>query len=156
MSFRIGVIGSSASVPRYEALAYEVGRLIAAKGWILICGGLGGVMEAACKGALENGGLTVGIIPSDGEDANPYVKIPVITGMGYARNFILVKSSQALIAIGGEYGTLSEIAIALKLKKPVIGLETWDIKGILKASNPEEAIRLAEAALTRGKNNAFF
>ncbi len=151
LSFRIGVIGSSASDPRCEALAYEVGRLIAAKGWILICGGLGGVMEAACRGALERGGLTVGIIPSDGEDANPYVKIPVITGMGYARNFIIVKSSQALIAIGGEYGTLSEIAIALKLKKPVIGLETWDIKGILKASTPEEAIQFAEAALTRGK-----
>lgn len=147
LSFRIGVIGSSASIPHHEALAYEVGKLIAEKGWVLICGGLGGVMEAACRGALEKGGLTVGIIPSDGEDVNPYVKIPVITGMGYARNFIIVKSSQALIAIGGEFGTLSEIAIALKLKKPVIGLETWNIKGILKAATPEEAIQMVEATL---------
>ncbi|MEM2990784.1 MAG: TIGR00725 family protein [Halobacteria archaeon] len=147
LSFRIGVIGSSASIPRHEALAYEVGKLIAEKGWVLICGGLSGVMEAACRGALEKGGLTVGIIPSDGEDANPYVKIPVITGIGYARNIIIVKSSQALIAIGGEFGTLSEIAIALKLKKPVIGLETWDIKGILKAATPEEAIQMVEIAL---------
>lgn len=144
---RIGVIGSSANIPRHEALAYEVGKLIAMKGWVLICGGLGGVMEAACRGALEKGGLTVGIIPSDGMDANPYVKIPIITGMGYARNIIIVKSSQALIAIGGEFGTLSEIAIALKLKIPVIGLETWDIKGILKAASPEEAIQMVEAAL---------
>lgn len=144
---RIGVIGSSVSIPRFEALAYEVGKLIAMKGWVLICGGLGGVMEAACRGALEKGGLTVGIIPSDGEDVNPYVKIPIITGMGYARNIIIVKSSQALIAIGGEFGTLSEIAIALKLKKPVIGLETWDIGGILKATTPEEAIQMVEAAL---------
>lgn len=151
MSLRIGVIGSGVYSPRHEAIAYEVGRLIAEKGWILVCGGLGGVMEAACEGAKENGGITVGIIPSDGEDANPHVRIPIITGMGYARNFIIVKSSQALIAIGGEYGTLSEIAIALKLKKPVIGLETWDIKGISKASTPEEAVRLVEEALAGGE-----
>ncbi len=151
MSLRVGVIGSSAYSLHHDALAYEVGRLIAEKGWVLVCGGLGGVMEAACKGAREHGGLTVGIIPSDGEEANPFVSVPIITGMGYARNVILVKSSQALIAIGGEYGTLSEIAIALKLKKPIVGLESWDIKGISKAGSPEEAIRLIEAAFTGGE-----
>ena len=119
-----------------------MGELVAKRGAVLICGGLEGVMEAASLGAKNAGGTTVGIIPSyEKKDANPYVQIVVATGMGHARNTIVAASSDALIAIGGETGTLSEIALALKLGKKVIGLETWDIPGVIKAKTPEEAVK---------------
>jgi hypothetical protein len=124
---RIGVIGESVASKRSIDLAYRVGREIARMGAILVCGGLGGVMEATCRGAREEGGLTVGILPGeDPGEANPYVDIPIITGLSHGRNIIVVRSSQAIIAIGGSYGTLSEIAFALKLGIPIIGLNTWN------------------------------
>lgn len=145
----ISVIGDSSCDKNIYRIAEEVGKLIAEKGWILITGGLGGVMEAASKGAKEAGGITVGILPGfSKEDANKYIGIPITTGLSHARNIIVARSADALIAISGGYGTLSEIAIALKLGKPVIGIKTrtrvvptWDnIKGIIKVNSPEEAV----------------
>jgi uncharacterized protein (TIGR00725 family) len=144
----IGVIGGSEVSPQLAGLAEEVGREIARRGAALVCGGLGGVMEAACRGASEAGGLTIGILPGDSrETANPYVKIPIVTGIGYARNATVVKTSQAVIAIDGSYGTLTEIAYALQSGISVIGLGTWSIsidgkmdKNIIPAKNPEEAV----------------
>jgi uncharacterized protein (TIGR00725 family) len=117
----------------------------------MICGGLGGVMEAAARGAKEEGGLTVGVLPGDDpQQANPYVDIPIVTGMGYARNIIIVRSSRAIIAVGGSYGTLSEIAYALNLGVHLVGLGTWDIAkidegktGMVVARTPEEAVERA-------------
>lgn len=140
----IGVIGGSFVEQKYLDLAFEVGRLLSQKDIIIVCGGLGGVMEAVCKGASQNNGLTVGLLPaSDIKMANPYVKIPLATGIGSARNKIIVESSQALIAIAGAYGTLSEIALALDSGKKVIGLGTWDIPGVIQANSAEEAVNLA-------------
>ncbi|RKX71024.1 TIGR00725 family protein, partial [candidate division WOR-3 bacterium] len=112
---------------------------------ILICGGMGGVMEAACKGAREAGGLTIGILPGNSiESANPYVDIPIATGFGEARNVIITRTAQALIAIDGKYGTLSEIAFAIIFRKPVIGINTWDIRApIKKVADAESAVELA-------------
>lgn len=138
----ISVIGDSLCDNDTYVTAERVGRLIAQKGWILITGGLGGVMEAASKGAKEAGGITVGILPGFSKDeANPFVSIPITTGLSHARNIIIARSADALIAISGGYGTLSEIAIALKLGKPVIGINTWkNIEGVIEASSPEDAI----------------
>jgi uncharacterized protein (TIGR00725 family) len=124
----IAVIGNS-SCSREEAKSAEtVGELLAQRGATIICGGLAGVMEAVCRGARSKGGLTVGILPGDdSSSANKWVSIPVVTGIGQARNVAVVKSAQAVIAIGGGYGTLSEIAYALKSGIPVIGLHTWSL-----------------------------
>jgi uncharacterized protein (TIGR00725 family) len=122
----IGVIGGSEVTAPVAKLAEEVGREIALKGAVLVCGGMGGVMEAACKGASDEGGLTIGILPGDSRNtANSYVKIHIVTGIGYARNVAVVKTSQAIIAIDGSYGTLTEIGYALQAGIPVIGLDTW-------------------------------
>jgi hypothetical protein len=137
----IAVIGGHTCSKRIYKIAKDTGFLIAKEGWILICGGHGGVMEAACLGAKEAGGLTVGILPSfDGKDANPYVDIKIPTGLGYARNILVVRSAQFVIAIDGKYGTLSELSFALNEEKPVLGVETWDIKGVIKVRTPQEAI----------------
>ena len=121
----IAVIGGSQPSAEEARLAEEVGRELARQGATLVCGGLGGVMEAACRGASSVGGVTIGILPGDSpEAANPYVQIPIVTGMGYARNISVVKSAQAVIAVGGSYGTLSEIAHARQGGIPVIGLNT--------------------------------
>ncbi len=147
----IAVIGGGqCSVPEAK-LAEEVGRELARRGAILVCGGLGGVMEAACKGASAEGGVTIGILPGDNyQAANPYVQIPIVTGIGYARNIAVVKSAQAVIAIGGSYGTLSEISHALQSGIPVIGLNTWSLSrngqpdnSIIPAQNPAEAVNKA-------------
>jgi uncharacterized protein (TIGR00725 family) len=149
---RIGVMGPSGCSTDVQDLAREVGRCIARAGGILICGGLGGVMEAAARGAKEYGGLAVGILPGrHAVEANPYIDIPIVTGMGNARNVINVLSSQAVIAIHGSHGTLSEIALALKCGVPVIGLQTWGLTtpggceevNIVAASTPEEAVAIA-------------
>jgi len=142
---QIGVIGSGECSSKIKKLAEEVGREIARRGATLVCGGLGGVMEAAAKGAKEAGGLTVGILPGfHAEEANPYIDVVVVTGMSYARNAIVVRSSDALIAIEGKYGTLSEIAFALQMRKPVIGLNTWKIsEEIVLSSSPVEAVEKA-------------
>jgi uncharacterized protein (TIGR00725 family) len=124
----IAVIGDSSCSPEEAKLAENVGELLAQRGAIIVCGGLGGVMEAVCRGAKSKGGLTVGILPGqDSSMANPWVDIPVVTGIGEARNIAIVKSAQTVIAIGRGYGTLSEIAYALKNNIPVIGLNTWSM-----------------------------
>ena len=124
----IGVIGGSEVSSQVASLAEEVGREIARQGAVLVCGGLTGVMEAACRGASAEGGLTIGILPGDDRHtANSFVQIPIVTGIGYARNAIVVKSSQAIIAIDGSYGTLSELAFALQSGIPIIGLGTWSV-----------------------------
>lgn len=144
----IGVIGGSDVSPQVAELAEEVGREIARRGAILVCGGMGGVMEAACRGACDEGGMTIGILPGESRnDANPYVRIPILTGIGYARNIAVVKSSRAIIAVDGAYGTLTEIGYALQGGTPVIGLDTWSLtikgktdKNIINAKNPKEAV----------------
>ncbi len=140
----IGVIGAGAADEKMFKAAETVGRLIAKKGALLVCGGLGGVMEAAAKGAKAEGGTTIGILPQTGkESSNPYIDIPVATGFGEGRNVIIVRTADVLIAVGGEYGTLSEIAFALKMGKTVIGLNTWGIKGVINAANEKEAVERA-------------
>jgi uncharacterized protein (TIGR00725 family) len=137
----IAVIGAGSADKSILKIAEDVGKLIAGRNAILICGGLGGVMEAAAKGARSEGGTAVGILPQDHKDeANLYIDIPVATGFGEGRNVIIVRTADAIIAVGGEYGTLSEIAFGLKMGKPVIGIKTWDIKGIIRAENAEEAV----------------
>ncbi|MCK5513925.1 MAG: TIGR00725 family protein [Deltaproteobacteria bacterium] len=145
MSIQIGVIGAGQCSLEIERLAEEVGREIAKKKALLICGGLGGVMEASARGAKQEGGVTIGILPGFSfEDANPFIDIPIVTGLSHARNVLVVRSSQAIIAVEGGYGTLSEIGIALKLRKPVVGLRTWDIsKKIVTVETPEDAVKKA-------------
>jgi uncharacterized protein (TIGR00725 family) len=126
------------------AAAEAVGRGLAAGGAVVVCGGLGGAMEAACRGAKEAGGTTVGLLPGlDRRDANPYVDVTVPTGLGEARNALVVRAADALIAVGGGYGTLSEIGLALRTGKRVVGLATWEIDGIDSVSSPEEAVEAA-------------
>lgn len=155
----IAVIGNSSCSAEEAKLAETVGELLADRGVIIVCGGLGGVMEAVCRGAKSKGGLTIGVLP--GEDpsmANPWVSIPVVTGMGEARNVVIVKSAQAVIAIGGGYGTLSEMAHALKSGIPVIGLNTWlairngrEDDSIIKVHDAKEAVDKAIALAKRHK-----
>jgi uncharacterized protein (TIGR00725 family) len=126
-----------------------VGRELASRGVVLVCGGLGGVMEAACRGAKESGGRTVGILPgADRSAANPYVDVAIATGLGEARNALVVRAADALIAVGGGYGTLSEVALALKAGKRVVGLGTWDVEGVVAADSPEAAVETVLRHLT--------
>ena len=139
------------------AEAEEVGRLLAREGAVLVCGGLGGTMEAACRGAASEGGLSVGILPdADRSRANPYLTVAIPTGMGEMRNALVVRAADAVIAIAGEFGTLSEIAFALKIGVPVVGLGTWELRkagqpvdAFTRVDDPSaavaEAIRLADA-----------
>jgi hypothetical protein len=141
---RIGVIGGSRAGQKSLQVAFKVGQLIAEKGAILICGGLSGVMEAASRGAKKAGGVTIGILPGNyPHDSNPYIDIALATGLGYSRNSLVAMNSDVLIAVDGEYGTLSEIAYACIYGKKIIGLDTWDIKGVIKAESAEEAVNLA-------------
>jgi len=134
-----------------EKLAHEVGREIARRGAILVCGGLGGSMAASCKGAKELGGLTIGIIPMyDRKSANPWVDIVIPTGLGHSRNNLVVATADGVIGVGGGWGTLSELAVAIKMGKPVAALSSWDAsgpgmggKGILKVGTPQEAVAVA-------------
>lgn len=147
----IAVIGDGRCDAATAAEAEAVGRALAEAGATVVCGGLGGVMEAACRGAKSAGGTTVGILPGlDRRAANPYVDIPIVTGMDQARNLIVVRTGQAVVAVRGGYGTLSEIAHALKAGLPVVGLGTWELSkqhermdAICRAGTPEEAARLA-------------
>jgi uncharacterized protein (TIGR00725 family) len=152
---QIGVIGTGSCSSDIATLAEEVGAEIARQAGVLICGGLGGVMEAAARGAKQAGGVTVGILPGNSfTDANPFIDISIITDLGHARNALVVHSSQALIAVAGGYGTLSEIALALKLGKPVIGLKTWQVDpNIICVLNPIAAVaRAYEMIAARRKN----
>ncbi len=140
----IGVIGAGSTDDKTLGIAEETGRRIGRSGAMLVCGGLGGVMEAAARGAKAEGATTIGILPGNSRrEANEWIDIPVATGFGEARNIVIVRTADALIAIGGEYGTLSEIAFALKTGKPVIGLGTWDIAGVIRVSSAAEAVEKA-------------
>ena len=147
----VAVSGSGAADAEEAAWAEQVGRLLGRAGAVLVCGGLGGGMEAAARGAHEEGGVTLGILPGeDREGANPYLTVSVPTGMGEARNALVVRAADALIAVSGEFGTLSEIALALKTGVPVIGLSTWQLQKagrrappFLQAGSPEQAVTAA-------------
>jgi uncharacterized protein (TIGR00725 family) len=131
-------------------LAEEVGAGVAAAGAVLVCGGLGGVMEAACRGAKSRRGSTIGLLPGLArEDANGWVDFAVPTGMGELRNGLIVRACDALIAVGGGHGTLSEIALALKAGKPVVGLGSFDVPDVRHASSPDEAVQAALAPVRR-------
>jgi len=149
----VAVVGGGRPEPADTEAAEEVGRLVAAAGAVVVCGGLGGVMEAACRGAKEAGGTTVGILPGhDRDEANPYVDVAITTGMGEARNTLVVRAADVLVAVGGEFGTLSEIAFALRTGTPVVGLGTWElakggrpVEAVVRADNPRHAVELALA-----------
>jgi len=153
----IGIIGGARPTKKEIATAEAVGRAVGCAGAALVCGGLGGVMEAACRGAKSAGGLTIGILPgADRREANPYVDIPIVTGMRCARNIIITRTAQAVIAVGGSYGTLSEVAFSLSFGTPVVGLGTWRVEReghppapIVYADTPEDAVERA-LALVRG------
>jgi uncharacterized protein (TIGR00725 family) len=147
----IGVIGAADASANGLEKAYQVGQLIAEGGAVLVCGGLGGVMEAASRGCFEAGGEVIGILPGDSAaSANPYITHPVVTAMGHARNVILVQTAAALIAIEGGYGTLAEIAIARKLGKPLVLLDSWqDIDETLTADAPHQAVAIIFSLLGR-------
>ncbi len=149
----IAVIGGHNCSPEIAKIAEEVGREIGRRGATLVCGGLGGVMKAASKGAKEAGSATIGILPGNNKsDANPYISIPIVTGMGYARNSLVIKNADVVIAIDGKEGTLSEIAFALQMNKPIIGIQTWGINGIIKAKDAREAMdRLTEVENGRSR-----
>ncbi len=151
-ALQIGVIGAGTCSKDIMSTAYDVGKHIARHGAILVCGGQGGVMEGAAKGARDAGGTTVGILPGiEHNDANPYIDIKIVTGLSHARNILVVRSSMALVAVAGSYGTLSEIAIALKLGIPVIGLKTWDLGNeITSARDPHDAVSKAVKLINKG------
>ncbi len=137
----IAVIGGRKVEKSLLQEAEGVGKLLAKRGAILVCGGLGGVMEAVSRGMRAEGGLTVGILPQDHKGkANAFVDIPIATGLGIGRNVIIARAADAVIAIGGEYGTLSEIAFSLQMGKPVVGIGTWNIKGVVPAEDAEDAV----------------
>ena len=142
---QIGVIGASKCDERLYQIAMRVGELLAEKGCVVVNGGLGGVMEASAKGAKLKGGITVGILPSDSkEHANPYIDIAIVTNIGHARNMIIAHTCDALIAVGGEYGTISEMAIALKIGKKVVAIEPMVVlPGVKVVETPEEAVEEA-------------
>jgi uncharacterized protein (TIGR00725 family) len=150
----VAVIGDGFCSAETARLAEEVGRHLAEQGATVICGGLGGVMEAVCRGAKRAGGLTIGVLPGrDRRGANPYVDVPIVTGMGEGRNVVVVSSAQSIVAVSGGYGTLSEIAHGLKLGIPVVGLGTWQLMkdgwdeqgGITVATDPADAVQKALA-----------
>jgi uncharacterized protein (TIGR00725 family) len=147
----VAVVGPGEPSSEQAARAEEVGRLLAEAGAVVVCGGLGGAMEAVCRGASSAGGLTLGILPGhDRRDANEYVEVAVPTGMGEMRNALVVRAADAVIAVGGAYGTLSEIALALRTGTPVVGLGTWELvrdgqhdEGIIRAADAREAVQTA-------------
>jgi uncharacterized protein (TIGR00725 family) len=150
----ISVIGAGQASDDEMAAAEEIGRRLAEAGAVLVCGGLGGVMEAACRGAKGCGGMTVGILPGmRREDGNPYLDVAIPTGLGEMRNALVVRASDGLVAVGGEFGTLSEIALALKAGKPVVALGGWElarageaVDAIVRAASPEDAVARVLAA----------
>ncbi|MCS7277997.1 MAG: TIGR00725 family protein [Aquificaceae bacterium] len=144
---QVAVIGSSKALPEEEEykVAYQLGKEIAKRGWIVVCGGRTGIMEAVCKGAKEEGGLTVGILPSyEGTEANPYVDIKIKTGMNHNRNPLVVASGDVVVAIGGNWGTLSEIAYALILEKPIIGYKTHSVEGLIQARGIDQILEFLD------------
>lgn len=149
----IGVIGAGDCSTETYNMAVELGYLISQSGWILICGGLGGVMKGAAKGCYKGGGLSVGILPGEEKDAaNPFITLPIPTGMGEGRNLLIVRASDVVVSIAGGYGTLSEIGLALKMGKLMVGLKTWpNIDGIDYVETPQQAIDMIARHLSRLK-----
>ncbi len=144
MALYVAVVGPGEATPAQEAAAQEVGGALARAGAVLVSGGHGGVMAAACRGAAQGGGVTVGILPGpDRRAANEWVAVAIPTGLGELRNGLIVRAADAVIAVGGAYGTLSEVALALKTGVPVIGLGTWAIDGIEPATSAQAAVALA-------------
>jgi uncharacterized protein (TIGR00725 family) len=146
---RVAVIGGHQPDEEALKIAYEIGQRLAQAGAILVCGGLSGVMEAAARGAREAGGLTIGILPgTNPEEANPFIDLPLATGIGFSRNSMVVLNADSVIAVDGEYGTLSEIAFARLYNKKVVGINTWKIEGVLPVNSASEAV---DQALSDGK-----
>jgi uncharacterized protein (TIGR00725 family) len=149
----IALVGGADATAADRELAHALGRGLAEAGAVLVCGGMGGSMEAACRGAHSKGGLTVGILPgTERSQANPHVDVALPTGMGEARNALVVRAADALVAVAGEFGTLSEIALALATGVPVVGLGTWElaraggqVDAFVRASTPEQAVTMALA-----------
>ncbi|MFH0877089.1 MAG: TIGR00725 family protein [Candidatus Omnitrophota bacterium] len=153
----VAVIGGHKCSNEVEEIAMKLGKLLAKVGVTLVCGGLNGVMKAVSRGMQEGGGVTVGILPGENkQDANPYVDIPIPTGLGYTRNTLVAGCADIIIALAGEYGTLSEIAFALNMKKPVIGIGSWDIKGMRQVNTPEEAVALVKTIVNDTKGTGPF
>jgi uncharacterized protein (TIGR00725 family) len=158
----IAVIGAASCSQDVAVLAGVVGREVARRGAVLVCGGRGGVMAAACRGAKEAGGTTIGILPgTERSEANSYVDLPIVTGLGEARNAIVVRTADAVVAVSGGYGTLSEIGLALKMGRPVVGLDTWQLcrdgqptSAIVQAETPVRAVELALALAVRKEKDA--
>ena len=147
----VAVIGPSDATSEQASAAEAIGRGLAAGGAILVCGGLGGVMAAACRGACAAAGATVGLLPGDDRaSANEWVQIALPTGLGELRNGLVIRAADAVIAVGGAYGTLSEIALALRAGVPVIGLNTWEIEGIERVRSAADAVTRALEAAGRG------
>ena len=145
----VAVIGPSDATDRELAHAEAVGRNLAARGAVVVCGGLGGVMEAVARGATTAGGMVVGILPGTGRtDANPHLTVAVATGMGEMRNALVVRAADVVVAVGGAYGTLSEIAFALRTGVPVVGIGTWAIDGVADAPDADAAVDLAWELVT--------
>jgi uncharacterized protein (TIGR00725 family) len=146
----VAVVGPGDASPAEIEAAEEIGRGIAEAGDVLVCGGLGGVMAAACRGAYGAGGMTLGILPgTDRCAANEWVRVALATGLGELRNGLVVRAADVVIAVGGAYGTLSEVALALKTGVPVIGLGTWEIKGIEAVDSPRSALAAIQRRLAR-------
>jgi uncharacterized protein (TIGR00725 family) len=141
----VSVVGSGTATGELYEKAQEAGRLVAVRGGTVVCGGLSGVMEAAARGAAEVGGTAIGILPDeDRRQANEYLSYSIATGTGHARNLAVVCSGDVIIAVGGEYGTLSEIGLARKVGRPVVALESWDLgEHVAVASSPQEAVEAA-------------
>ena len=145
---RVSVIGGSSVPPETAAVAEELGERLVNRDHTVVCGGLGGVMEAVCRGAREAGGETIGILPTDRRsDANPHVTVPVATGLGHARNALVVMNGDAAVAVDGSHGTLSEIGMALAQGRPVAGLDTHDVAGVEAVETPVEAVDYVEDAV---------
>lgn len=148
----MAVVGGGQCSEEIAALAEQVGAELARRCCVVVTGGLGGVMEAACRGAKSQNGLTVGILPgTSAEDANEHVDIPVVTGLSHARNVLVVRSADVVIAVAGEHGTLSEIALALAMGIPVIGLKTWDVGGVITVRTATEAVERACQLVEAGR-----
>jgi uncharacterized protein (TIGR00725 family) len=154
----IGVIGAGEATAEQIAQAEEVGRLLAREGVVLVCGGLGGVMQAAARGCESEGGTSIGLLPGDDRsDGSPQLTVAVATGLGEARNALIARTVDAAIAIGGGYGTLSEIGLVAKMGKTVVGLGTWELRDpagrLLRATTPQGAVRMALAAAHEGSSH---
>lgn len=148
---RVSVIGGGAVDPTTAETAERVGRLLGERGHTLVCGGLGGVMEAACRGARAADGETVGILPTaDSADANEFVTTPVATGLGHARNALVPLNGDAVVAVSGGPGTLSEIGFALVFDRPIAGVDTHDVEGVRAVDSPAEAVAYVERAVGDG------